>query len=171
MDRTTFQEDVKPFLDTLQIDAKQFTRNEYSSQDLVQETLLKAYRSYENFDGKYLRAWLKTILRNTYFDKYKKDAKNPNNNPHPYEIEWDIVDDFIVPEFSTEDVMLNSSYSPEVIAALMELPNGFAETMILAAEGFKSKEIAERLGVSIGTVSSRIHRARNKLSKVLAKNV
>lgn len=171
MDKTNFQEDVAPFLDGLRIDAEQFTKNSFSAQDLVQETLLKAYRSYENFDGKYLRAWLKTILRNTYFDKYKKDAKNPNNTPHSFEVEWDLVDDFILPEFSTEDIMLNSSYSPDTIAALKELPEGFAETIILAAEGFKSKEIAKRLGVSIGTVSSRIHRARNKLSKELAKGV
>jgi RNA polymerase sigma-70 factor (ECF subfamily) len=148
------------------------TRNPADAEDLVQETFLRAYRSYASFEvGTNLRAWLFRILTNTFINSYRAKQRRPQ------ETELGETDDLYLyrrlgridtAALSAEDQLFDLFTDDEVKAALEELPEAFRLPVLLAdVEDFSYKEIAEVLDIPIGTVMSRLHRGRKAMHRRL----
>jgi RNA polymerase sigma-70 factor (ECF subfamily) len=163
------------FMPSLYSAALRMTRNPSDAEDLVQETYLKAYRAYGNFqEGTYLKAWLYRILTNTFINNYRSKKRRLEES----NVE-DIEDLYLYHKISTlngagigrsaEDEVLDRFSDDDVKQAIESLPEAFRIVVILAdVEGFSYKEIAEITEVPIGTVMSRLHRGRKALQKALA---
>ncbi len=160
------------FMPALYAAAMRMTRNPSDAEDLVQETYLKAYRSFDQFSaGTNLKAWLYRILTNTFINLYRKKKRSPD------EVDIEDVDDFYLYNRLDETATDSQSAEAEFIASVPEasvrealdsLPDNFRIPVILAdVEGFQYKEIAQILDVPIGTVMSRLHRGRRALQKRL----
>jgi RNA polymerase sigma-70 factor (ECF subfamily) len=150
------------------------TRNRSDAEDLVQETFIKAWRSFATYQqGTNLRAWLFRIMTNTYINKYNAQQRKPT------ETELDDVEELFLYKRlgavdqsqlsqSTEDQMLSLFTDDEVKKALEELPEQFRIPVLMSdVEGFSYKEIAEILEIPLGTVMSRLHRGRKAMQKML----
>ena len=171
-DQADFAEQAMPFMSALYSAAMRMTRNPSDAEDLVQETYLRAYRSYASFeDGTNLRAWLFRIMTNQYINTYRAKQRRP------VETDLDDVEDLYLYRRvgnlgalsrSAEDTLLELFTDDEVKTALEELPDAFRIPVLLAdVEGFSYKEIAEMTEVPIGTVMSRLHRGRKAMHKKL----
>jgi len=154
--------------------ALRMTRNRSDAEDLVQETYIKGWRSFNTFqEGTNLRAWLFRIMTNTYINKY--NAKKRKGT----EVELDDVEELFLYKrlgsidqsqlsSSAEDQMLELFTDDEVKNALESLPEDFRMPVLLSdVDGFSYKEIAEMLEIPIGTVMSRLHRGRKAMHKML----
>ena len=153
--------------------ARYLTRDPSEAEDLVQETYLRALRSWREFaPGTNLKAWLFRILTNTFINSYRRKKAQPEFT------ELEGVDEFSLYRRMSDLRSASSSPDPErqlldgivdteVKEALMELPEKFRSVVLLDVEGFSYKEIAEMLGIPIGTVMSRLHRGRKFLQKRL----
>lgn len=167
-----FERDALGYVDTLFGGALRMTRNRSDAEDLVQETMMKAYGAFDGFaEGTNLKAWLFRIMTNTYINSYRKKKRHP-------EYLTDEISDFEGQETagrrsdrprSAEVEALEGLPSSELRAALDALPYEFRVTVYYAdVEGFAYKEIAEIMQTPIGTVMSRLHRARRQLRNALA---
>ena len=157
---------VEPEIPILLRVARSLTGNSADAEDLVQETLIKAFGALDNFDGANPRAWLLTILRNTAYNVWRK--KKPD-----YVDDWTLLPEF-KPAFnaesprSAEDDALGEVVDPALMKAVNALAKEFRSVLILVdVEGFSYAECAEILGVPIGTVMSRRSRAVAKVRKSL----
>lgn len=173
-DRSAFADEAMQFAQSLYSTALRMTRNSADAQDLVQETYLKAYRSFATFDeGTNLRAWLFRILTNTFINNYRAKQRRPQ------ETELNDVENLFLyhrlPQLaqlsaSAEDQLLDMFAGSEVREALENLPESFLMPVLLSdVEQFSYKEIAEILEIPIGTVMSRLHRGRKALQEALYK--
>src|SRR6266516_247410 len=168
-----FADEAIPLLDTIYAGALRLTRNPADAEDLVQETFLRAYNAFHQFEpGTNLKAWLYRILTNTYINSYRKQQREPQS------VSTEDVDDFSLYQHiananpagaeSPEEVLLDQIPEDEVRQALDSLPEQFRVAVLLAdVEGVSYKEIADIMGTSIGTVMSRLHRGRRQLQKTL----
>lgn len=172
--RDEFAEIVEANLDRLYGTALRLTRKPAAAEDLVQEALLRAWRSFHTFQrGTNARAWLFRILMNAYIDSYRKAEREP-----------EVVDQESVEEHylynkvqeredlrrrdNPEEIVLSEIMDADVAGALEAVPESFRAAVILAdLEGFSYKEIAEILGIPIGTVMSRLFRGRRLLQRLL----
>jgi RNA polymerase sigma-70 factor (ECF subfamily) len=173
-DQARFTDVAMEFMPGLYSAALRMTRNAADAEDLVQETYLKAYRSYKTFEeGTNLRAWLYRILTNTFINSYRAAKRRPEVS----DVE-DVEDLYLYKRMSgsggteqgrsAEDEALDRFTDDDVKTALEELPEAFRMAVLLAdVEGFSYKEIADITEVPIGTVMSRIHRGRRALQKTL----
>ena len=173
MANDAFETEALSFLDALYRTALRMTRSEADAEDLVQETYIRAFRFRDQFTmGTNLKAWLFRILTNTFINSYRRRQAQPEFT------ELDDVDEFSLyrrmtgaPAASTspdpESEFLKGVVDTEVKDALAELPEKFRSVVLLDVEGFSYKEIAEMLGIPIGTVMSRLHRGRKFLQKRL----
>jgi len=155
--------------DTLYRYGLRLTRNRAETEDLVQETYLRAFRSFHRFNpGTNCRAWLLTILRNIFLTR-RRQAAQELLQPDP--AHWEPAAAGIADGARTahpEEEFLQTVLHGDVDRALKALPLGFRETVILAdLEGLSYKEIAEVLGCPIGTVMSRLSRGRAFLRRAL----
>lgn len=163
----TFADQVLPFAPQLHSAALRLTGNATDAEDLVQETYAKAYAGFGTFkQGTNLRAWLSRIETNAFFTEYRARQRRP-------EVLVDDPDEKAVCErlaaSSAEDVAIANLPDQGLIEALKRLPSQLAATVYLAdAQGYKYAEIAEITGVPLGTVMSRLHRARKRLRGLLA---
>ncbi len=173
-DQADFERDALPFAPQLYSAALRMTRNPADAEDVLQETFLKAYRSYDTFEaGTNLKAWLYRILTNTYINRYRKQQRRPS------EVELGELEDFYLYKRmgepggggaapSAENEVLAQIVDSDIRDALEALPDHFRLPVLLAdVEGFSYKEIAEMLDIPIGTVMSRLHRGRKGLQKRL----
>lgn len=156
---------VRPELDVLARVALSLTRNAADAEDLVQETLLCAYRGIERFDGAHPRAWLFTIMRNTEAKRHRR--RRPQLLHHP--------DEGARPETSTstfaspEEVVVGAEFDAVVARCLGALPERHRQVVELVdIDGLSYAEAAEAIGVPIGTVMSRLHRARTRIRQRLS---
>jgi len=169
-DRERFEALIGEHLDGLFGAALRMTRHRARAEDLLQETFLRAWRSFHTFKlGTNVRAWLYRILMNAYIDGYRKSEREPEV------VDQEDVDEFYLyskvhesEDFrragNPEEVLLNSLMDADVRGALDSLPEAFRNVVVLAdIEGFSYKEIAEILSIPIGTVMSRLHRGRRQL--------
>jgi RNA polymerase sigma-70 factor (ECF subfamily) len=169
-----FEAGVLAQLDSLYRTALRLTRNQQEAEDLVQETMLKAFRFANTYQrGTNLRAWLFRILNTSAINRYRKQATHPATTPLPEGEEFYLynrIRDINGQELSTaaEDEVLSQYLDDDVYQALNDLPINFRMPIILAdIEGLSYKEIAQALNIPIGTVMSRISRARRHLQRSL----
>jgi len=173
-DRAHFADTAMEHMPALYSAAMRMTRNPADAEDLVQETYLKAFRSFNTFEeGTNLRAWLYKILTNTYINRYRQAQRHPE----PSNVD-DVEDLYLYKHISqladshlgrsAEEEVLDRITDVEVKEALESLPEQFRIAVLLAdVEGFSYKEISDILEVPIGTVMSRIHRGRKSLQRSL----
>ena len=172
-DKKRFHQEAIPLLDPLYSAALRMTRNPADAEDLVQETMLRAYRAFDRFEaGTNLKAWLFRILTNAYINVYRKKQREPQK------ISSEEVEDFDLyqelrnhdPQFtrSPETIVLDSLVDSDIIEALDDLPEQFRLAVVLSdIEDFSYAEMAEIMEVPLGTVMSRLHRGRKALQKRL----
>lgn len=172
--RDDFNELALPQLPALYGAALRMTRSPADAEDLVQETMLKAYRSFDSFrEGTNVRAWMYRILTNTFINNYRAKKRRPT------ETELEEVEQLYLyrrlsgdiesgTEPSAEQKLFETLTDEEVKDALESLPEPFRIAVLLAdVEGFSYAEIAEIMDVPVGTVMSRLHRGRRALQKAL----
>ncbi len=164
-----------PALDMLYRQAMKYTKNPVDAEDLVQDTFERGYKAFDSFQrGTNIEAWLTTILRNTYFNYYQKAKRRPqraNGLTGEYN-DWDVKEAASHSSRdlkSAEDEYLDSFAPEEILAALKKLPPERRDVFIdTAIDGKSYKQVAEERGIKIGTVMSRLNRARAQLKKELA---
>jgi RNA polymerase sigma-70 factor, ECF subfamily len=167
-----FEADVLTHLPALMAVARRLTRNEAESEDLVQDACVKALRARDQYEqGTNLRAWLIRILRNTFINRYHRAQLERAALAAPAS---DPVMDGWMSQASLsamrdpEAMTLRPQLELELARCIDELPDEFRMVVLLAdAEGFSYREVADTLGCPIGTVMSRLHRARRLLKSKL----
>jgi len=170
--RADFEATALPHLDALYHAALSMTRNAANADDLVQETFLKAWRFWDKFKaGTSCKAWLFRIMTNTYINQYRRWSREP------YKVDFDEIEEHSEHKISGDAVAtldeaereaFDQVFSDEVRAAMESLPPYFRIVALLAdVEGFSYQEIAEMIDVPIGTVRSRLSRARGMLQRRL----
>jgi len=165
-ERASFEELALPLLDSLYRYAQWLTRDRTEAEDLVQEAYLKGIRGFESFvAGSNIRAWMFRIVRNTFLTSRTGLRAVP---PLSLDEQPELVDQ-IADEATPESHFLQRANAQALRRAIEELPVEFREVLLLCdAEGMSYKEIAETLSIPMGTVTSRLLRARQKIRKALA---
>jgi RNA polymerase sigma-70 factor (ECF subfamily) len=172
--RSYFEQTALVHIDFLYNLALKITRNEDDAQDLVQETYLRAYRFFDKYEpGTNCKAWLYRIMKNTFINHYRKQHRRPS------EVDFDSIEetqeshvrsDSSWPQ-NPEQTLINSIIREDVRNAFLQLPQGYREALALSLLGGKSyKEIADMMDCPIGTIMSRIHRARKLMQKQLTEH-
>ncbi|HET8859514.1 sigma-70 family RNA polymerase sigma factor [Marivirga sp.] len=165
-----FNQEFMPHIDAMYNFAYRLTLDEDDAKDLVQETFMKAFRFINSFEtGTNAKAWLFRILKNSFINNYRKKSKQPNKVDYQ-EVESfynsDSVNENITTDLRVETVQ--HLIGDEITNALNALDVDFRTVIILCdLEGFTYEEMAKILDIPIGTVRSRLHRARNLLKEKL----
>lgn len=166
-----FEEELMPQIDALYNFAYHLTYNEADANDLVQEAYMKAYRFISSYEvGTNAKAWLFKILKNAFINQYRKKTKRPT------QVDYEEVINFHAEEDDTNyssyldlrEEIFQGMMGDEITIAINSLDVPFRTVILLCdVEGFKYDEISKILDVPIGTVRSRLHRARNMLKEKL----
>ena len=175
--RARFERDVIPLRETLYRHAFRLSHNHTDAEDLVQETMMKAYGAFHSFrPGSNLNAWLFRILTNTYINGYRRKRRQPVL----YSTEL-VTDQHLAEVYahcsptgmrSSEDEALDLLPDNNIKAALRALPQQFRDVVYYAdVQGFRYKEIAVIMKIPTGTVMSRLHRGRQRLRSLLGDGV
>lgn len=170
--RSAFETEAMVHAESLYRTALRMTKNPSDAEDLVQETFLKAYKSFDRFEtGTNAKAWLFKIMTNTFINTYRAKQKESAS------ISFDEIDDSFLhnqlagPAAETGDPekdFFAKILDQDVVAAIERLPDEFRMVVVMALyEGFAYQEIADILGIQVGTVKSRLHRGRKILQKLL----
>ena len=166
--RAEFEREALPHLDALYGAALRLTRSPSDAEDLVQDTILKAYRFYDRFEvGTNLKAWLLKILTNTFINRYRRGVRERGVFEGG---SAESVGDGVMSRSAMRGLLdpvedaQRGLLLAEIQAALDELPEDYRLMILLAdVEELSYKEIADVVGCPIGTVMSRLHRARKQM--------
>lgn len=169
--RELFERDVVPRVSKLYPAALRLTRNTQDAEDLLQETLTRAYTGLHQFTpGTNLTAWLRRILTNTFLSSLRKRSREPvqlagldfrHDGPGSYPL--------VPAARSAESEALDAIGDPVIVGALRDLPPEYRVAVYLAdIEGYPYREVAAIMGTPIGTVMSRLHRGRARLRVALS---
>lgn len=157
----TFARYVLPETDVLYRVARTLTGQPADAEDLVQETLLRAYRAMDRFDGEHPRAWLLTILRNAEHNRHRRRRPRLLDDPDQA---VDTLSDQHGDDGNPEHLVVDRCFGTEVEAAFTALPYKYRQVVaIVDVEGLGYAEAANALGIPVGTVMSRLHRARKRI--------
>src|SRR5213080_4536593 len=166
-DLTSFEAMMLPHLDAAHNLARWLLRNEQDAQDVVQEAYLRAFKSFGGFHGSNGRAWLLTIVRNTSYTLLKKNHAVDLTTTFDEEIHGSGHE-----SVSPATILEHAEDAELVKQAMDELPAEFRESLVLRQqEGLSYKEIADIAQIPLGTVMSRLARARDKLKECLAARI
>jgi RNA polymerase sigma-70 factor (ECF subfamily) len=161
-----FTRHVLPEVDVLYRVAMSITRNRADAEDLVQDTMLRAYRSIERFDGRHPRAWLLTIMRNAQINRVRRRRPTLLEDPDAHADRNPALAD---QSAGPEQVAMDRRFDAVVEAAYLALPDPFREVVDLVdLAGLSYDEAAAVLEVPTGTVMSRLHRGRKRIRASLA---
>lgn len=159
-DDDAFAKYVLPELEVMLRVALSITRNPTDAEDLVQDALLRAYRGIGGFDGRHPRAWLLTILRNAQSNRVRRRRPSLLRNP---ETSTQLLDAGEAHD-SAEEVVVGQAFDATVEDAFTHLPNRYRQVVSLVdLDGLSYQEAATALGIPVGTVMSRLHRARQRI--------
>lgn len=167
-----FEREAVPHMDSLYNFALKMTGDSDDASDLLQETYLKAFRFWDKFEkGTNCKAWLFRIMKNTYINTYRKNTKEPDK------VDYEEIENFYenIKPSSTDSAHLEKDIydnllDDELSDAISSLPEDFRTVVILCdIEGYTYDEIADFVDVPVGTVRSRLHRARKMLFTKLHK--
>jgi RNA polymerase sigma-70 factor (ECF subfamily) len=165
--REGFEQEALVHLDALYRVALRLTANAADAQDLVQETMLRAYRSWDRYTpGTNAKGWLLTILRHLFINEYRRKRR------HPETVDVDTIEPFAlfqeVQEEDPQGAFFDKIVDDEVLRAVDQLPEAFREAVTLSdVEGLSYEEVAKVLDVPVGTVKSRLYRGRRLLQAKL----
>lgn len=167
-----FVQDVVPLLDPLYRQALRMTHSHADAEDLLQETMVKAYSKAHQFRaGSDLRAWLYRILINTFINNYRRQQRHPVEYPAQGITDQQFAASSRDPSArcrSAEEQALDAMADEEIKAAMEALPEPFRLAVYYAdVEGRPCRQIAELMGTPGGTVTSRLHRGRRQLRRLL----
>lgn len=165
-----FESELLPHADALFNFAYHLTYNEEDANDLVQETFMKAFRFMSLYEkGTNAKAWLFKILKNAFINEYRKKAKQPTKVDYEDIIAYqDADEDKGGVAYDLREDIFDGMMGDEITIALNRLPIDFKTVILLCdIEGFSYEEIAKIIDIPIGTVRSRLHRARNMLKESL----
>jgi RNA polymerase sigma-70 factor (ECF subfamily) len=158
-----FEQLILPESDIMFRVALSITRNRADAEDLVQESLLRAYKAIHTFDGRYPRAWALTIVRNTERNRHRRRRPELLADPE--------IPEDRVPASGADEVELKAEHHElggAISQAVATLPSNFQQVVKLVdIEGLTYQEAAELIHVPLGTVMSRLHRARRRLRELL----
>jgi RNA polymerase sigma factor (sigma-70 family) len=160
-ERRRFEEVFLPFLDAAYNLARWIVQHDQDAQDVVQEAYLRAFKGFHGFRGGNGRAWLLTIVRNTAYTWINKQAAHEKLVPYEEEKHAEII------SFNqAKGEMVSESRKEYLQSALQRLPTEFREVIVLyELEGLSYRELALALDVPVGTVMSRLNRARRRLQQ------
>ena len=166
-----FENELLPHMEALKTYAFHFTFNEDDADDLVQETYMKAHRYIENYVlGTNAKAWLFKILKNIYINDYRKKVRQPAQVDFDNAILKSAEASGNKTYERLSDDIFDNTLGDEVTAALMSIPEELREVLLLCdIESFSYDEIAKTIELPVGTVRSRLFRARNMLKDKLKK--
>jgi len=165
--RAGFEREALVHLDALYRVALRLTGNASDAEDLVQETMLRAYRSWDRYTpGTNAKGWLLTILRHLFINEYRRRSR------HPETVDVDTIEPFAlfqeVQEEDPQGAFFDKIVDDEVLRAIDQLPEAFREAVTLSdVEGLSYEEVAKVLDVPVGTVKSRLYRGRRQLQAKL----
>ena len=169
--RARFERDVVPMHDALYRQASRMCRNHADAEDLVQETVMRAYAGFESFrSDTNLKAWLFRILTNTYISGYRRARRRPVHYSIEHVTDQELFDATARSSAlcSAEDHVLASLPDNDIKSAMEALPEQFREAVYYAdIEGLRYDEIAALTNAPRGTVMSRLHRGRRQLRTLL----
>ena len=171
--RDRFDRDVIPLMPALYHQAFRVTRDHADAEDLVQDTLMKAFSSFHTFrQDTNLGGWLHRILINTFINAYRKKQRRPvqHSTEEITDLQLAVAAQHSPTALrSAEDQALEALPDNDIHTAMRALPEQFRTTIYYAdIEGFRFKEIADLTDAPIGTVTSRLHRGRRQLRRLLA---
>ena len=161
-----FEQYVLPEVEVMLRVAQSLTRNRADAEDLVQDSLIRAYKAIDRFDGRHPRAWLLTILRNTNINRNRRRRPELLRDPDTQleRLAQSPVDD----EATRPDRFVDLEFDADLEDALESLTDPFREVIELVdMDGLAYAEAAEVLGIPVGTVMSRLHRGRRKIREQL----
>ena len=168
--QVVFEEELFPHIDALKTFAYHLSYNEEDANDLVQETYLKAHRFIDKYDqGTNAKAWLFKILKNAYINEYRKKSKRPQKVDFEDIVSYQNSDSASSSKYlDLRQEIFENMMGDEVTIAINSLPIDFRTVILLCdIEGFTYEEISKIIDVPIGTVRSRLFRARNMLKEKL----
>jgi RNA polymerase sigma-70 factor, ECF subfamily len=168
-----FQTDVIPLLKPLYHHAVRLTGNHIDAEDLVQDTIMKAYAGLRSFEqGTNLQGWLFRIMTNAHIDAYRRQQRRPAEYPISQFNELLLANaahSWPTGQRPAEEQALDRLGDSEIRAAMQTLPEQFRLAIYYAdVEGFGYKEIADLMRTTVGTVLTRLHRGRRLLRRILA---
>ncbi|TAL44106.1 MAG: sigma-70 family RNA polymerase sigma factor [Salinibacterium sp.] len=172
--RSLFEEQALPYMDQLYAAAMRMTRNPSDAADLVQETFVKAYQAFGQFEqGTNLKAWLYRIQTNTFINNYRKKQRDPYQGTIDDLEDWQLGGaESVTQSIATRSAEVEAiDHLPDsaVKDALQAIPEDFRLAVYFAdVEGFSYQEIADIMKTPVGTVMSRLHRGRRMLRELLA---
>ena len=172
--RALFEEQALPFADQLYAAAMRMTRNPADAADLVQETFVKAFQAFGQYQqGTNLKAWLYRIQTNTFINNYRKNQRNPYQGTIDDLEDWQLGGAESVTQHtstrSAEAEAIDHLPASAVKEALQAIPEDFRLAVYFAdVEGFSYQEIADIMKTPVGTVMSRLHRGRRMLRESLS---
>ena len=169
-DRVHFEDDALAHADQLYRIALRLTGSPQSAEELVQETYLRAFRSWRSYaTGSNLAAWLATILRNIYLDEARRQSRRPVIESLDEQGDYYLYNHLAETAKEPQEAVLNRLAGGAIVDSLADVPPTFREVIVLVdVGGFSYKDAAEILDVPVGTVMSRLHRGRRLLKQALA---